>query len=111
MKNEIRLIDANALIDSLNNMASADVIISRRAIVDCTLHELMPKVIDDEPTIKAVTQDQYEQTTEQLIKELSENTNPAVAPLTLASMMTIALVLGNLELRLFGEDSDNNVKT
>lgn len=110
MKNEIRLIDANALIDSLNNMASDDVIIRRGAIVDCTLHELMTKVIDDEPTIKAVTQDQYAQAAKQLMKELPENTNPAVAPLTLASMMTIALVLGELELRLFGKDSDNNVK-
>lgn len=49
----MRLIDADALIENLKNMCCADNSIQRRKIVDSTLHELMPQVIDDEPTIEA----------------------------------------------------------
>lgn len=48
----MRLIDADALIENLKNMCCADNSIQRRKIVDSTLHELMPQVIDDEPTIE-----------------------------------------------------------
>ena len=49
----MRLIDADALIDTIKNMCCADCNLKQRVIVNSTLHELFPKIIDDEPTIEA----------------------------------------------------------
>ena len=49
----MRLIDAEALLESLANMCCADNNVKTRQIVDSTLHNLMPQIINDEPTIEA----------------------------------------------------------
>ena len=49
----MRLIDADALLESLANMCCADNNVKTRRIVDSTLHNLMPQIVEDEPTIEA----------------------------------------------------------
>lgn len=49
----MRLIDADALIDTIKTMCCENCNLQQRAIVNSTLNELFPKIIDDEPTIDA----------------------------------------------------------
>lgn len=52
---EVRLIDANALKETLKDLCSGSNRITVRRIEDCMLHDIFPRIIDDEPTIE-VTQ-------------------------------------------------------
>ena len=54
MKTEKRLIDANVLKGTLCNLEARGGHKYYRQGVDCVLHEIMPQVIDDEPTVDAV---------------------------------------------------------
>lgn len=70
----MRPIDADALIDSLKNMCCASVSIKTRKIVDDALHELLPKIIDDEPTLDyaPVKHGQWIETNDDTMKRCSE---------------------------------------
>ena len=54
MANEKRLIDANALKSTLGDLEATGGHKYYRQGADCVLHEIMPQVIDDEPTVDAV---------------------------------------------------------
>ena len=54
MKTEKRLIDANALKNTLNNLEARGGHKYYREGANCILHEIMPQVIDDEKTVDAV---------------------------------------------------------
>lgn len=49
----MRLIDADALLQTLSDLCCADNNVKTRQIIDLTLHDLMPQVISDEPTVDA----------------------------------------------------------
>lgn len=49
---EVRLIDANALKETLKDLSSASNNVKQRQIEDSILHGIMPQIIDDEPTIE-----------------------------------------------------------
>lgn len=49
----VRLIDADALLQTISDMCCADNNVKTRQIVDSTLHNLMPQIISDEPTVDA----------------------------------------------------------
>lgn len=53
MDDEVRLIDANALKETLKNLCSGSNRVTVRRIEDCMLHDIFPRIIDDEPTIEA----------------------------------------------------------
>lgn len=48
-----RLIDANALKETLKDLCSGSSRVTVRRIEDCMLHDIFPRIIDDEPTIEA----------------------------------------------------------
>lgn len=49
----MRLIDADTLLQTLSDLGSGANNIKTRRIVDMVLHDLMPQIINDEPTIDA----------------------------------------------------------
>lgn len=49
----MRLIDADALLQTLSDLCCADNNVKTRNIIDLTLHDLMPQIISDEPTVDA----------------------------------------------------------
>lgn len=49
----MRLIDADALLQTLSDLCCADNNVKTRQIIDLTLHDLMPQIISDEPTVEA----------------------------------------------------------
>ena len=54
MKTEKRLIDADALKKTLDNLEAQGGHKYYRAGANCILHEIMPQVVDDQPTVDAV---------------------------------------------------------
>lgn len=49
----MRLIDADALIATMENVCSASNNVKQRRIEDLVLHGIVPQIIDDAPTIEA----------------------------------------------------------
>lgn len=49
---EVRLIDVNALKETLKDLSSASNNVKQRQIEDSILHGIMPQIIDDEPTVE-----------------------------------------------------------
>lgn len=51
--NGIRLIDANALKETLKGLSSFSNRVTVRQIEDCLLHDIFPRIIDEQPTVEA----------------------------------------------------------
>ena len=100
MADEVRQIDAELLTTNIaqiaKNCARSD---AQKALIGRILF-----MIENMPTIEAITREQFAEVVKQLMNEFTANDDYG----TSASATFLALCFGNLELRLFKcEDGDN----
>ena len=98
MADKERLIDAKLLTTNIaqiaKNCARSD---AQKALIGRILY-----MIENMPTAEAITREHFSEAAKQLINEFTANDG------TSASATFLALCFGNLELRLFGMDGDND---
>ena len=87
----MRPIDADALKKDLTRFYDNEV----------TAREL----IDEQPTIEAITRERYHEMTERFLDEFVDN---GANEVTVANCMLIGLAFGKLELMLFGGNEDGD---
>lgn len=104
MADEVRLMDANALKESLKKYKVKGYNQKYVQGMQDAIDGYFPQIIDDAPTIEAITREQFTEVVKQLMNEFAANDGYG----TSASATFLALYcFGNLELRLFGKDSDS----
>ena len=103
--NEVRLIDANALKESLKKLKAEGYNQKYVQGLQDAIDGYFPQIIDDAPTIEAITREQYHDMTERFFGEFVDNGADAV---TVAKCMFIGLAFGKLELMLFGGNEDGD---
>ena len=101
----MRCIDANALKESLKNLkAKANNKKYEQGLQDA-IDDYFPQIIDDAPTIEAITREQFSEAVKQLMNEFTANDGYGTS--ASATFLALCFGFGNLELRLFGMDSDD----
>ena len=104
----MRCIDANALKESLKNLkAKANNKKYEQGLQDA-IDDYFPQIIDDAPTIEAITREQFSEAVKQLMNEFTANDGYGTS--ASATFLALCFGFGNLELRLFGMDMDSDDK-
>ena len=99
----MRAIDADKLKENLKKLKAKGYNQKYVQGLQDAIDGYFPQIIDDAPTVEAITREQFAEAVKQLISEFTANDSYG----TSASATFLALCFGNLELRLFGMDGDS----
>ena len=99
----MRLIDADELKKSLKELKAEGNNQKYVQGLQDAIDNYFPQIIDDAPTVEAITREQFAEAAKQLISEFTANDGYGAS----ASATFLALCFGDIELRLFGMDGDS----